>query len=431
MPPDLNRLSKESAGAPPSPSIHHTPFAGSGKVGKKVISKIKVGGKKIGAATKNTIDKLGDMSITGEKRSSGDVHYDSHSPEMKNNSGFDQSRPYSPESNFVANSPVVSRNEVPSYGEFGANTYRDPVPVNPELVVQRNDGLDNGGVGLGLSAPTRPYALDSAPPSASSLPNQGQSQAWAKQRPPPTAPGIVMSKKEARGHTPSSSFSGSGKVSKFFGSLDLSNKRHSGSSGDSPTQQQRQSSSPKQKSKFSRFMNDLSHQTITGKDPRHVSQPASVDSRPPPPPDKTQFRAPSAGTGIKNVFSDLGSRDITGARPQDKPKGARAPTFGSTTSADRHASGGGINRFFQDLAKRDLTGLTEEQRQAALIQQQDNTHVPAEPEVYDESASDWEVKMEKMEDVLPHIRRERLAEALKQAGGDEHRAIGLAVINSR
>ena len=59
------------------------------------------------------------------------------------------------------------------------------------------------------------------------------------------------------------------------------------------------------------------------------------------------------------------------------------------------------------------------------------THIPAQPVVYDESASDWEVKLEKIEDVLPHIRRDILVESLKQAGGDEQRAIGLAVIRSR
>ena len=34
-------------------------------------------------------------------------------------------------------------------------------------------------------------------------------------------------------------------------------------------------------------------------------------------------------------------------------------------------------------------------------------------------------------DVLPHISRDIIVDSLKQAGGDEQRAIGLAVIRSR
>jgi hypothetical protein len=77
-------------------------------------------------------------------------------------------------------------------------------------------------------------------------------------------------------------------------------------------------------------------------------------------------------------------------------------------------------------------GHTDEERLAAARRREQGlTHVPAQPVVYDESASDWEVKLENMEDVLPHIRRDILVDSLKQAGGDEQRAIGLAVIRSR
>jgi hypothetical protein len=414
----VNRLSRESAHTQSSPLAGSLPFSSGQKVGRKVISKIKVGGKKIGAATKHTIDKLGDMSITGEKRSSGEMRYEQPSPRQ---GGSPYEKPgYSPESRITNDSPLISRSELPAPGEFAASSYRDPE--------SRSDG--SGAVGLGLSAPNRPYGMEGANPSASSLtntPSQPQSQTWDEQT--PTSPRVVMSKKEAKGHGYSSSMSG-GKVSKFFGSLDPSNKRSSGSSLDTLPTQQRQSSSPKQKSKFGRFMSDLSHQDITGKNTRAVSHSAVMD-RPPPPPDKAQYRAPSGGPALRNMFSDLNNRDITGARPQDKPKGARAPTFGSAASAER-TSGGGFGRFFSDLSKRDITGQTEEERQAALRQrEQENTHLPATAQEYDESASDWEVKMDKMEDVLPHIPKARLAEALKKAGGDEHRAIGLAVINSR
>ena len=82
-----------------------------------------------------------------------------------------------------------------------------------------------------------------------------------------------------------------------------------------------------------------------------------------------------------------------------------------------------------DLSKRDITGTTEQTRLARRRDQEPHHVAQAVP--YDDTASDWEVKIANMEDVLPHIRRDTLAEALKQAGGDEQRAIGLAVINSR
>jgi len=420
-PPDVRRLSKESGGGQPSPLPASAPFSGGHNVGRKVISKIKVGGKKIGAATKHTIDKLGDMSITGEKRSSQEIRYEQSSPGRGGGSA-DGKLVYMPESYYAMNKgPVASQSDLPAQGNFAANTHRGPESGS------RDDG--SPAIGLGLSAPSRPYAVEGGNPSSGSIPAPVQSQTW-DERPPTSSPGVVMSKKEAKGHAHSSSMSGGGKPSKFFGSLDYTIKRNSGSSIDNS--QQRQSSSPKQKSKFSKFMSDLSHQDITGRNARTVSHSAAMDSRPPPPPDKTQFRSPSGGAVLRNAFTDLNSPDITGARPQDKPKGGRSPTSGSAAVSGERTSSGGFGRFFSDLSKRDIAGRTEEERQAAARQrEQENTHIPAEPAAYDESASDWEVKMDRMEDVLPHIPKERLAEALKQAAGDEHRAIGLAVINSR
>jgi len=50
--------------------------------------------------------------------------------------------------------------------------------------------------------------------------------------------------------------------------------------------------------------------------------------------------------------------------------------------------------------------------------------------VYDERASDFEVKIGLMQDVLPHISRDVLVDSLKQAGGDERKGIGIAVLGN-
>jgi hypothetical protein len=125
-------------------------------------------------------------------------------------------------------------------------------------------------------------------------------------------------------------------------------------------------------------------------------------------------------------LADLNSRDITGGKANDKsPRG-------KTSSHTATGGGGAFKGFMADISKRDITGATEQDRLAAQRKrEQEATHQPAAAVMYDETASDWEVKLETMEDVLPHIRRDKLAEALMQAGGDEQRAIGLAVINSR
>ena len=100
---------------------------------------------------------------------------------------------------------------------------------------------------------------------------------------------------------------------------------------------------------------------------------------------------------------------------------------GATTSG-----GGGFSRFFSDISKRDLSGQTEQERAAALAKkrEQEGTHVPAQSVVYDESASDFEVKIGLMQDVLPHITRDVLVDSLKQAGGDEKKGIGIAVLGN-
>jgi hypothetical protein len=223
-------------------------------------------------------------------------------------------------------------------------------------------------------------------------------------------------------HAFSASISG-GKVSNLFGNPKV--KHHSDEYG--------QPSSPKQKSKLSKFMTDLSQQSITGtKQSTSPSQSRiSGSPPPPPPPDKTQFRATSEGSGgkLKGFLADLNSRDITGGKAGDKSPRGKTSSGGSGASA---GGAGGFKGFMADLSKRDITGVTEQDRLAAQRKrEQEATHQPATPVLYDETSSDWEVKLETMEDVLPHIRRDKLAEALMQAGGDEQRAIGLAVINSR
>lgn len=118
--------------------------------------------------------------------------------------------------------------------------------------------------------------------------------------------------------------------------------------------------------------------------------------------------------------------------PTTAPSVAPSSPQRNTATSSGPSTGGGFGRFVADLAKRDITGSTEEQRAAAAARRaQEPTRQPAQPAVYDETASDWEVKIEQMEDVLPHVPRHRLAEALKACGGDEERAIGFAVINRR
>ena len=132
-------------------------------------------------------------------------------------------------------------------------------------------------------------------------------------------------------------------------------------------------------------------------------------------------------------MADLNSRDITGGKAGDKsPRGKTSSHTATTGGGGGGGAGGGLKGFMADISKRDITGTTEQDRLAAQRKrEQEATHQPAAAVMYDETASDWEVKLETMEDVLPHIRRDKLAEALMQAGGDEQRAIGLAVINSR
>jgi hypothetical protein len=409
------RLSKDSS-EPKSPTGGFSSVAfstGSGKVGRKMISKMKIGGKKIGAATKNTIDKLGSSGESGN-RHSGD------------GSGSPIQHVSSP--NYSSNKRASG-----SHASLGSPGRSDGAGFKPDTVRDLETKDEGGGgygyndgqpVGLGLSAPTRPYAAEAVPQSPSSFSSFSQIQSPQSARPSPSYPpvsqrpqspmspsaGTVISRKEGKGqgrHGFSASIS-SGKVSKFF-KTDPKSKHQS--DGYSPpqgsTSPKQNSTSPKQKSKFSKFIGDLSQQGITGTRPSHSSSP-SVGSSPPLPPDKTQFRSTSAMSG--------------------RPYTAGSPEPLAPVAEDRPS---GFKGFISDLGKRDITGTTADTRLAATRKREQEQAQYARPVQYDDSASDWEVKMGQMEDVLPHIRRDILAEALIQAGGDEQRAIGLAVLNSR
>ena len=435
-PPEIKRLSRESHPPPPvSPSTPTSPFANSGKAGRKVISKMKIGGKRLGAASKNTLA----ISPT-DKRSSREFHYGRQSSEVVSPTLQQRS---SPEVRSEVSTPVVSRSEGLPQAEFRSSTQEQG-----DIPMSHNYPDESQPVRLGLSTSSQPYSPEANPPPTpfaqmhisterSQSPVSYPSPIRRPETPnTPTSPGQVMSRKEGKAggrHGYSSSLSGGGSVARLFGQTSESKAKHHSDSTDYPAQ-----TSPKQKSKFSRFVSDISQTTLTGSKPGQSAVKASPP--PPPPPDKSQFRAPSEGSGkVKGFFADLSSRDVTGSRPSDRQQvssprltSPRAPKTSPRTGGDERSGTGGFSRFFSDLSRRDITGQTEEDRAAAARRrQQEATHIPAQPVVYDENASDWEDKMATMEDVLPHIRRELLVESLKQSGGDEQRAIGLAVIRSR
>jgi hypothetical protein len=434
-PAEAQRLSKDSLGSPASPTAAF-PFSTTGKVGQIVISKIKIGGLKIGGVTKKSNDRFGSAS--------GDVPY-----VQRSNEGFRESpmpQPRSPDSPSTPMGPPGIPSEIARQAESNQPVSREPERLSGSGV-PRDHGSSNEGkpVELGLSTPTHGISAEDPPPPSTSTQMQSppqQTQSPGFHRPiehteellqPPSSPSAATPKREGRQggrHAFSASISG-GKVSKLLGytATDQKAKHHSDSSEYPSSAQQH---SPRQKSKFSKFMTELSLSPSTTSKPSSPFQTQSGTGSPPPPPDKSQFRTPSEGSGrIKGFFADLTSRDLVGNKPSDKQASHRGPGVSPRTGEER-PGGGGFGRFLADIGRRDLTGQTDEDRMtAARRRQQENTHVPAQPVAYDESASDWEEKLAKMEDVLPHIRRELLITSLKKAGGDEQRAIGLAVINSR
>jgi hypothetical protein len=246
-----------------------------------MISKMKIGGKKLGAVTKNTIDKLGSSDRQSENynRQSGDG---SGSP-------VPQQYAYSPGQRQSGSQRASLESAEPQ-----------PSPA----------GYEGAAVGLGLSGPSRPYATENVSQSPASFTSFAQAQAAGQNRISPSyppfageqrphtpmspGPGPVISKKESR-HGLSASIG----VGKFVNNKpETSTTRHSDTPGYSPPQV---STSPKQKSKFSKFIGDLSQSSITGIKPsaQHAQSPStSLVGRPPPPPDKTQFRAVSGGSAF-------------------------------------------------------------------------------------------------------------------------------------
>ena len=382
-----------------------------------------MGGQKLGAATKKM------ASGAGDKHSSTDMAYARRSSELSRHSPPDTIVYPSDPISGTFDSPKVPYPPQPS-PQFGRET-----EGGANLARGRAFSDASSTVGLGLSS-QQPNVRHTPSQSTSSFTNYPQVQGSKRPQSPyygrDPAMGPVSKKESKAGggrHAFSASISG-GKVSNLFGNPKA--KHNSDEYG--------QSSSPKQKSKFSKFMNDLSQQSITGtKQSTPPSQSRIMGSPPPPPPpDKTQFRATSEGSvgKLKGFLSDLNSRDITGAKAGEKSprQNTSAGAVGGRGGggAGGRGVGGGLKGFMADLSKRDITGATEQDRLAAQRRRgQEATHQPAPTTLYDETASDWEVKLESMGDVLPHIRRDKLAEALMQAEGDEQRAIGLAVINSR
>src|SRR5437667_6436154 len=103
-----------------------------------------------------------------------------------------------------------------------------------------------------------------------------------------------------------------------------SKTKHHTDSIEYPAQQ-----SPKQKSKFSKFVADISSTTLTGS---KSNQSLTSSPPPPPPPDKSQFRAQSDGSGkLKGFFADISSRDITGTRSSDRQQ----PSYRSKVKTSR------------------------------------------------------------------------------------------------
>ena len=430
-PPEIKRLSRDLRAPPASPSTAASPFASGGKTGRAVISKMKIGGKRLGTASKNAL-----AASPTEQRGSGELHYTQENDEVMRTTLQQRS---SPENRSEASSPVVSKSEGLPQADLRSSTQEEQDDVR----TSQDYSGDSQRVALGLSTPTQPYSPDSNPPPTPfvqiRIPSE-RSQSPVSYPPTrraetpnnPRSPGQEMSRNAGKAggrHGYSSSTSGVGNIVGLFGQTSESKAKHHSDSTDYPAQR-----SPNQKSKFSRFVSDISRTTLGG------SRPGQSAITPPPPPDKSQFRATSEGSGkLKGFFADVSSRDITGSRPSDRQQASapretspRAPQTSPRTGGDERSGTGGFGRFLSDLSRRDIAGQTEQDRAAAARRrQQEATHIPAQTVVYDENASDWEDKMTLIEDVLPHIRRELLVESLKQSGGDAQRAIGLAVIRSR
>src|SRR5438046_6673330 len=138
-PPKIKRLSRESHGPPASPSTTASSFASSGKVGRTVISKMKIGGKRLGTATKNA------WAVSPvDERGSKEIHYSRQNGEAVRPPLPQRS---SPEDRSEVRTPFVSRSDGPSQAEC-----RQSVEENPDHIrISQDFPHDPQPVGLGLS----------------------------------------------------------------------------------------------------------------------------------------------------------------------------------------------------------------------------------------------------------------------------------------
>jgi hypothetical protein len=395
-----------------------------------MISKIKVGGRKISAA----MEKIGTAAaIQPEKRSSGDILSRKRS---------DETTPP-----LAQRSPPRPQRSSPDYSN------RIESPQQP-LEYLYAEGLPQSSGEYGRTTPVPPIGLGlSSVPTNENQPATTFSQMRVSEAPPspvsyhrpetPSSPTVASTKKS---HGTKPSFSG-GKVSKFFAGITVASesKTKRNSADDSPQRSASPQASPG-RSKFSKFVNEISSGPLSGAKPNQQST-QNASPGPPPPPDKSQFQG-----RLKGFFADISNRDALGNKAGDKPPPSVQEPAGSTspraqtptsprvqksphrpvTNNGTPGGGGGLGRFFSDISKRDISGRTEQERAVALAakRETEGTHVPAQPVVYDENASDFEVKIGIMADVLPHISRDVLVDSLKQAGGDERKGIGIAVLGN-
>jgi hypothetical protein len=364
---------------PSSPSAGNLPFSGSGIVGRKVMSKIKIGSMKLGGASKKTMDMF---TGSGEKRSSADPNVTPRSTD-----GFDGREGATTPQQRFSGGPSGA---LESPRDNGARYYRDSVEARP--------------YGLGLSTSTHPAPVEATQPGSSVLREESENRPLS-----PVSPIGIQPRREGKQGGMFGSAISTVKVPKLFGSSGTKGK-HNRTGSDVPQPMQQQQQSPKQKSKFSKFVNDLSNAQLTVSKPSNQNQ-SSVSGSPPPPrpPDKAQFRSTSEGTGgLRGFFTS----DLTGKRvsPQNPTPYSRQPE-GSGYSENN--SIGAAPRYPEYL---------EQDRTPARLEEEN---------VYDESALGWDAKLGVMMEFLPHIPREVLALSLKEARGDEERAIGLAVLKSR
>jgi len=391
-------------------------------VGRKMISKMKIGGKKITAA----MERISTGS-QGEKRSSGDVPYARTTGETSPRQQMRSSPDYS--------NPIGSPVRAPTAQSFNEPLRQNGVEYSADRMTS------TAPVGLGPS-PT-PIAEHPATFAQMHVPEAPPSPLSYHRPETPVSPPRGAPK---QGHGSKPSISG-GKVSKFFGLTVSSELKATRNSAEESPPLQQQISSPQtspQPSKFSKFMADVSSGGLSGTQSNQQQSRRSSSPIPPPPPPKSQYQKDPAtrGGGLKSFFADISSRDALGHKPGEKPSLAQPPesqisprppkTSPRTADGATTSSGGGFSRFFSDISKRDLSGHTEQEKATALTKkrEQEKTHVPAQPVVYDERASDFEVKIGLMQDVLPHISRDVLVDSLKQAGGDERKGIGIAVLGN-